>query len=463
VKFVSLFSGIEAASVAWTPLGWRAQAFAEIDPFCSALLASRYPDVPNHGNMTKFDWSEYRGTDLVVGGSPCQAFSLAGLRKGLDDPRGNLALAYLAAVAKIRPRWMVWENVPGVLSVDRGRTFGTFLGALGELGYGFAYRILDAQYVRTRRFGRAVAQRRRRVFVVGYLGDWRPPAAVLFDAESLRGNSPPGREARQAEQPAAAPAGCVTFNSEVSGTLTANHGNIRAGDAWSGLYVSHTLNAHAHRSDAESETFVPMVSHTLKGAGFDASEDGTGRGTPIIGFSCKDNGNDACADVAPTLRSMGHNTSHANGGGHAAVAIAQNQRGELRTSDVMGALALAGGKPGQGNPVVAVALRGRDGGSDIEIGGNVSNALRASQGGSDKVMCFDQIMVRRLTPLECERLQGFPDRWTEITYRGKRAADSPRYKAIGNSIAINCLEGIGERLAFVDAVVSVSSDTRQVA
>ena len=158
-------SGIEAATVAWHPLGWTAAAYSEIEKFPSQVLAHHYPDVPNVGDMTKFKEWNIGAIDLLVGGTPCQSFSVAGLRKGLDDPRGNLMLTYLAIATKFRPKWLVWENVPGVLSSNGGLDFASLLRGMGECGYGFAYRILDAQY-----FG--VAQRRRRVFVVGYLGDW---------------------------------------------------------------------------------------------------------------------------------------------------------------------------------------------------------------------------------------------------------------------------------------------------
>ena len=173
MRYLSVCSGIEAATVAWHHMGWKPVYFSEIEPFPSAVLAHHYPFVTNLGDMTKFqEWPDAK-VDLLVGGTPCQSFSVAGLRKGLQDPRGNLALTYLAIADKYRPRWLVWENVPGVLSSNGGRDFGAFLGALAELGYGFAYRVLDAQY-----FG--LAQRRARVFVVGHLGDWRRAAAVLF-------------------------------------------------------------------------------------------------------------------------------------------------------------------------------------------------------------------------------------------------------------------------------------------
>jgi DNA (cytosine-5)-methyltransferase 1 len=433
MRYVSLFSGIEAASVAWGPLGWEPVAFAEIEPFPSAVLAHRFPDVPNLGDITQVDWSAYAGVDVLVGGSPCQSFSVAGLRKGLADPRGNLALEYLRAVASIRPRYVVWENVPGVLSADGGRAFGTFLGGLVQLGYGFAYRVLDAQYVRVQSHARAVPQRRRRVFVVGCLGDWRRAAAVLLERESLRGYPAPRREA--GEGLASDPALCVAGS---------------------------------------------MPSRSTGGGG------GPGAGTDEA----------AAGYLIPT------------------VAFAENQRGELRTSDVALSLSCAGGKPSSGYPAVAVAMRGRDDGADIELGEDVVFALRASQGGSDKPMCMASAQanaeivsdgspsltcthdgppilaftckdygqdtgsvaptlrsmndngvpngggqvaiasgyhVRRLTPTECEALQGFPRGWTDVPYRGKPAADGPRYKAIGNSMACNVMAWIGERIAAVPA------------
>ena len=190
MKFLSVCSGIEAASVAWNPLGWKAVAFSEIEPFPCSLLKHHYPDTPNWGDMTKFkEWPDV-SIDLLCGGTPCQSFSVAGLRKGMDDPRGNLMLTFGAIAAKYRPKWLVWENVPGVLSSNGGRDFGSFLGMLGQLGYGFAYRIHDAQF-------HGVAQRRRRVFVVGCLGDWHSAAAVLFERHSLQGHPAPSREAGQ--------------------------------------------------------------------------------------------------------------------------------------------------------------------------------------------------------------------------------------------------------------------------
>jgi DNA (cytosine-5)-methyltransferase 1 len=187
MRYGSVCSGIEAATVAWHPLGWEPAFFSEIEPAPRSVLAHHYPDVPCHGDFTTIGADQYGSIDLLVGGTPCQSFSVAGLRGGLDDDRGNLALEFLRLAQRTRPKWLVWENVPGVLSSNGGRDFGSILGGLVECGYGFAYRVLDAQY-----FG--VAQRRRRVFVVGCLGDTASAAAVLFERHSLQGHSAPRRE-----------------------------------------------------------------------------------------------------------------------------------------------------------------------------------------------------------------------------------------------------------------------------
>ncbi len=185
----SVCSGIEAVTVAWESLGFQPAWFAEIDPFCSALLAHRYPDVENLGDFTAIQ--DIRSPiDILAGGTPCQSFSIAGRRGGLEDARGNLAIEFCRLAGRLRPRWIVWENVPGVLSSNGGRDFGSIIGALAELGYGCAWRVLDAQFL-------GVPQRRRRVFVVGHLGDWRRAAAVLLEREGLCRDTPARRKARE--------------------------------------------------------------------------------------------------------------------------------------------------------------------------------------------------------------------------------------------------------------------------
>ena len=192
MRYVSVFSGIEAASVAWEPLGWEPVAFAEIDAFPSAVLAERYPDVPNLGDITKIDWKEFINEhgrpDVIVGGSPCQSFSIAGGRESLGG-ESRLMFEYIRAVQDLRPRWFLWENVPGVLNT-RDNAFVQLLDSLQDLGYALAWRVLDAQF-----FG--VAQRRRRVFLVGHLGDGGAPAAVLFESKSVSGNTEPRKAERE--------------------------------------------------------------------------------------------------------------------------------------------------------------------------------------------------------------------------------------------------------------------------
>ena len=244
MRFGSVCSGIEAASVAWKPLNWKPAFYSEIDEFPRQVLAHHYPSVPLHGDFTTIEKNQYGSIDVLIGGTPCQSFSIAGLRGGMDDDRGNLALEFIRLAARERPKWIVWENVPGVLSSNGGRDFGTFIGAMGNIGYGFAYRICDAQYW-------GVAQRRRRVFVVGYLGDWRGAAAVLFERESLRGSIAPSREEGEKVAPA------VTTGPPFSRT-----GNERV-ECEAIVPVSKCLTAHGHRLDFETEKF-PVSANSVR-------------------------------------------------------------------------------------------------------------------------------------------------------------------------------------------------------
>lgn len=395
IRYGSVCSGIEAATMAWHVLGWEPAFFSEIEKFPCAALAHHYPHVPNHGDMTKFqEWPDH-AIDLLVGGTPCQSFSVAGLRAGLADPRGNLMLTYLAIAARYQPRWLVWENVPGVLSSNGGRDFGTLLRGLAELGYGFAYRVLDAQFCRTHGYESAVPQRRRRVFVVGYLGDWRRAAAVLFDGASLRGNSAPRREAgqRAATTISARPSGGGGLGTDIDldGRLISFGGNNTSGP----INVANALNAHggpAGRLDFESETFVAQP------IAFNSREDPevTGDRAGPLGAS------------SPQAQAVAWSI------------MPQNSSKDYKARRVEVAQPLMAGGP---------------------VGGN--------QGG-DYIQ--EAWAVRRLTPRECERLQGFPDDFTAIPYRGKPAADGPRYKALGNSMAVNVMRVLGTRIAMVDAL-----------
>jgi len=418
MKFGSVCSGIEAASVAWEPLGWEAAFFSEIEKFPCQLLKNHYPDVPNFGDMTKFkEWPDV-SINLLCGGTPCQSFSIAGLRKGLGDDRGNLMLTFGEIASRYRPDWLVWENVPGVLSSNDGRDFAAFLGLLAggvvsvpcdgwgnagiipgyESAYGLAYRVFDAQY-----FG--VAQRRRRVFVVGYIGDWRPAAAVLFERESLSGHPAPSRETGQ----------------KVTGTLSARTGG--GGGLGTDFECSEGLQVSAHRMVAFGEyaddntasaikardykdapDLICSVGHTLKGEGFDASEDGTGR-----------------QNLVP---------------------IAFDSRQDPVSSEkVFGAL-------GSSSPQAQAVAYG------VSESPDLAHCLRAGASKADKhestTYIKQNMAVRRLTPIECERLQGFPDNYTRIS---EKPADGPRYKALGNSWAVPNVRWIGQRIQMVEDIL----------
>ena len=423
MTFASICSGIEAATVAWEPLGFRPAWLAEIDPFCSALLAHRFPDVENRGDFTRIDGGP-GAIDILAGGTPCQSFSIAGRRGGLEDARGNLAVEFCRLAGRLRPRWIVWENVPGVLSSNGGRDFGSILGALADVGYGCAWRVLDAQFL-------GVPQRRRRVFVVGHLGDWRRAAAVLLERQGLCRDTPARRKTGQTTPgdsvcgAEVGPSGgrftqlAPTLDARCKDSAIRNQigllvfgGNNTAGP----IDIATACNAHggSGRMDFETETFV---THALRGDGFDASEDGTGRGTPIIpmAFSSKDHAADA-GETAPTLRAMPHDASHPNGGGQIAVCVQEGQTGVR----------------------------------EYETAGTVRSDAPGSQPGGSLIR--HRMAVRRLTPRECERLQGFPDDYTLIPHRGKPAADGPRYRAIGNSMAVPVMRWIGERMRLVDAL-----------
>ena len=400
LTYASLFDGIGAAHVAWQPMGWQCAWTAEIDAFPSAVVEQRW-GFDNLGDVLAIkeeDLDARPAVNVFVGGSPCQSFSVAGKRKGLDDARGNLALRYIQLVNYCRPEWIVWENVPGVLSVNGGRDFGTFIKALADCGYHCCWRVLDAQY-----FG--VPQRRRRVYLVGHLGDWRRSAAVLLERESLQRNPAKGRQARQAA------AGAAGGSTDSSGAVCATGRR------------SHSLTRR-----------------------HDGSEDGSGRGTPIVYAPDVANcltrrmhkGINSTVDEGQTPIALGFNWQNGGGYGKAndGLAITNEGTGPLSRS--------------QTPAVVSVQdCSGRDkqqngkGWSADGIAYTVDAA--ATQGVCD-------MAVRRLTPRECERLQGFPDDYTAIEYRGRPAADSPRYKALGNSMAVPVMRWIGERIAMVDAI-----------
>ena len=433
MKYLSVCSGVEAATVAWHDLGWKPVAFSEIEPFPSAVLAHRFPTVPNVGDMTKYkEWNLNESIDLLVGGTPCQSFSVAGLRKGLEDPRGNLMLTYVGILDKFRPKWCVWENVPGVLSSNGGRDFGSFLGALVELGYGFAYRVLDAQH-----FG--VPQRRRRVFVVGCLGDWTSPAKVLFEPKSLLGNSKKSRGKKQNSSTTS------TSSTEING------GENR---------IAHAISTKT-RHDPTTNTLIPcppdgkntigtLMARDYKGFGNQDMKDG--RGLIVYENHPADSRVKEMGSICTTVTAR-----WGTGGGNVPFALAEN---------TIGRQPLNGGNGNgftEGGPMYTLNATGVHGvaygfepgiakreGNPNRFVEDATPTLRANMGDNQTAMA-SQMAVRRLTPVECERLQGFPDNHTNIPWRKKdESPDGPRYKAMGNSMAVPVMHWIGERITMVE-------------
>ena len=549
-RYVSIFSGVEAATLAWEPLGWEPVAFSEIEPFPCAVLAERWPDVPNLGDITKIDWKEEidGAIDLVVGGSPCQSFSVAGKREGLKGASG-LMFEYIRCVQELRPRWFLWENVPGALTSEDGGAFGQLLREMDELGYSLAWRVLDAQF-----FG--VAQRRRRLFLVGHLGA-ESPAEVLFEPDCLSGNPQSSREkrkelARRAGRSAAcagfkysaaprantlgyaeeqantltadwhAPAvlplsgtgqhhmAMSQYGTEVAGCLTARGDSSPCADRGQNIVCMTGTQAHCHISD---EIAGCLTAHMGK----DDAPVVVG-GSNLQTYVCETahSGSNGLgvgkADIFPTLdTSSGPAVWARENSSLPPFGFAQNVRNEVRIvgdGTLSGAVAASPGMKqttfvctGGTYPINEhVATRdkklGRGTGLGIGADGDPAFTLLAnhphmvaSGSGSDPIAMGDlnahtaicrnvcptlkcgvdgamvasevadeyvganPMLVRRLTPLECERLQGFPDGHTLIGWKGKPAEecpDGPRYKAIGNSMAVPVMRWIGKRIALVD-------------
>ena len=474
MKYLSVCAGIEAATCAWHHMGWEPVAFSEIEKFPSAVLAHHYPNVPNWGDMTRFkEWPD-ANIDVLVGGTPCQSFSVAGLRKGLDDPRGNLMLTYLAIAQRYRPQWLVWENVPGVLSSEGGRDFAALLRGLAELGYGWAYRVLDAQY-----FG--VAQRRRRVFVVGHLGDWHRAAAVLFERHSLSGHPAPSRQARKGTSGSVAPGATASgWPAEVSPTLNAHFGSkqgledqhIAGGGDYLCQPIANCLTQRMHKgiNTTLDEGQTPIV---ITGGVFDVAQSVAGTlGNRGLRSHTELDGHGAYIPVAIQGTVIGR-SEHA--GPQGSGADASGAMFTLTKTDVHAVaqpvpydfyqitapVNRQNRKPGdpchtlaRDNAAHATIIQPYIGGVDYEnnapgMDEATGPLLKGSPTGGGRPLpaIATAMQVRRLTPVECERLQGFPDGYTNIPWRNKpESPDGPRYKALGNSMAVPVMSWIGERI-----------------
>lgn len=439
MRYGSVCSGIEAASVAWESLGWQPAWFAEIEAFPSAVLAHHWPDVANLGDMTKIAAAVRAGDisapDVLVGGTPCQAFSIAGLRNGLDDERGQLTLSYVelanAIDDKRRERGeeeaiIVWENVPGVLS-SKDNAFGCFLAGLagesselqpagGKWTHAgcvsgpqrvIAWCVLDAQF-----FG--VAQRRRRVFVVASARNGFDPSAVLFEFNSVRRDTPPRRETW--EEIASAAGKCAK-----NGSHWDNPGNphptLNQSNNIGGIGMSNQEVFAQRGSGLVTDVIGALAAHSFTGGAGERPEGAAvGHFIPMFTMAHGQGGAEISTDNSSPTLTCNHEAPIVSG------------------KTIAPAIALQTDVTPKASIELAFTLK-----------------LPSSSGGGQPAAAMTPEMhVRRLTVRECERLQGFPDNHTQIPWRGKPAADcpdGPRYKAIGNSMAVPVMSWIGERIA----------------
>ncbi|MCK4901407.1 MAG: DNA (cytosine-5-)-methyltransferase [Anaerolineales bacterium] len=419
MNFGSLFAGIGGFDLGLERSRLACAWQVEIDAKCGEVLTHHWPDVERYGDVHDVGRRNLESIDVICGGFPCQDLSVAGRRAGLAGERSGLWWQFLRVIKELEPKWAVIENVPGLLSSNGGRDMGTLVGSLEECGYWWAYRVLDAQY-----FG--VAQRRRRVFIVGHLTEPTYPAKVLFEPESSGWHPAPSREAGEGTT------GTVTTRVGSPDRLGQYDGLIPqafgGGNCSGPINTSTALTAHGIRQDFDTETFIA----------FDTTQI-----TSKQNYSNPKPG-DPCHPLAA--------------GAHV--------------------------------PAIAVSLRGREGGATAELSGEVSPALRCGGGGGDKPHVLTEAAdtltshwhnsngakagnnagminpvisnmgVRRLTPIECERLQGFPDDYTRIQWRNKSpedCPDGPRYKALGNSMAVPVMRWIGERIQSVDSLLKESA------
>ena len=443
IRYASVCSGVEAASLAWETLGWKPVFFSEIEPFPCEVLRLRFPDVPNVGDMTKIQGEKYAGAvDLLVGGTPCQGFSVAGKQRGLDDERSCLAMAYVRLLETMRPRWFVWENVPGALSTNGGMDFKRFIEAIDAVGYHLAWRVLDAQYVRVDGFPGAVPQRRRRLFAVGHSGDWRNPAQVLFEPASLLGDHPPLRRPWR---------GASSSSSENAG------GSGKECAFWDGGQVSGTLTTRTHNNTRPEVGYCSIITETYPIDSKNATRrpDSPYGNNNVIGCAGDPSHTIDTAQIPSAIVVLSDN--HANEGCKRFVCYdthAQDSR-MSETGNVSPTISARSGTGGNNLPVVhcisenIIGRKPENGGNGKGFQENLSYTLDTAGVHGVCIRSF----ARKLTPLECERLMGFPDNWTRISWRGKPPEECPdnhRYRACGNSMCVNVMRWIGNRIDMVD-------------
>ena len=424
MKYLSLFSGIEAASVAWENFGWTCVGVSEVENFPCELLNQRYPNVPNLGDITKITaekLNELGKIDIVVGGSPCQSFSVAGNREGTDDPRGQLMFDYIRVVNTVKPKWFVWENVPGVLSSNKGRDFGTLLREMADIGYDLCWRVLDAK-----NFG--VPQKRRRVFLVGHLGKNRSPAEVLFERKGRDRDLEKSRSSREEDsRETEAGVGNSSDYYSLQGNLV---GRVKGGPNGLGVRTNGPMYTLTN-NDVHCVAFRISSHHS----------GGMMGNNPLVGYKEVQQSN--------TLDTLGASPAKNQGG----IAIVDPDYYEHHPNDsrTKGPLSTANtvaaryGTGGGNTPIVVEGVKPII--APLDCNGPDKLDGQWASTGQQVIENSTTTRVRRLTPLECERLQGFPDGWTNIEWkRWNKVVDtpaSPRYKALGNSMAVPVMEWIG--------------------
>ncbi|MDD5699364.1 MAG: DNA cytosine methyltransferase [Victivallaceae bacterium] len=524
MRYGSICSGVEAATLAWEPLGWQPAFFAEVEPFPCAVLMQKFgatkpkrmlePDeadtekerkqrelwqkkietfpeggtIPNLGDFTKVTKEDYDGEiDLLVGGTPCVAFSYAGLRKGMADPRGNLTLEFIRLAYRLGVRWLVWETVPGVLSSNRGTDFAAVLSLLcgwevevpivgkskgkpvrrwrnsgivtgAPGGYGLAWRTIDAQFVRVDGYSRAVPQRRRRVFVIGHFGSWERAAAVLFELGCLSGDTPPERKA----------------GAGIARNLTASPGGVSGKEQQHTFIDEHgrPLNALCAAHGQGNAEICEDKSPTLN----------CNHEAPIICNSIRMREGSGKGGKGPLVR---NDISHTLGVGNDQTIICRESgQGFWREDKASGTVKVNGAEPttvvcekSYGIAETIINRKAKNGGNGFGIQEELQYTLDAAaphgvcsfvKNDAARDYSKDVAMtlrsqaehavsycstVRRLMPVECERLMGFPDGHTQIEWNGKPASecpDTPRYKACGNAFTVNCARWIGMRIQIIE-------------
>ena len=417
MKYLSLFSGIEAATVAWKQLGWECIGVSEIDPFACEVLKYHYPKIPNLGDITKITKETLHDIKqkytnepiIVVGGSPCQAFSVAGLRKGLEDPRGNLMLEYIRVVATIQPTYFIWENVPGALSSNNGRDFGTLLQTMAQLGYSLCWRVLDSK-----NFG--VPQRRRRVFLVGHLGNEKRPFEILFEPKSMHRNNPKSKQKRQDNTP-----NTTQSTTKYSEPIIVQNGQTK-GITKIQNNISPTLTSHI----ANSPTNSPLIA-TIESTQPNAIMNTKTKHSPTLTAAMGDGGGHIPMTIIPFKHYRYTNVPK-----HSGCLLADDGKYKLDHQWVTSNKIIT-------EKQYASTLCARD-----------HKGIASDSWGHDSQQAVvHNTRVRRLTPIECERLQGFPDNYTQIPWKGKEAKDCPtshRYRCLGNSMTTNVMLWIGKRI-----------------